>query len=135
MIHCITKRTWSMKECVNCRAPLRGLQRKYCCRKCKNDFNNQIYQSYLAQQKRGHDRKRKLLKLKGGRCQQCGYDKNSAALEFHHSNPQTKLFQLDLRSLSNRKWEVIEAEAKKCILLCSNCHAEHHHPECNMTRV
>jgi hypothetical protein len=51
-----------MKECVNCRAPLRGLQRKYCCRKCKNDFNNQIYQSYLVQQKRGHDRKQKLLK-------------------------------------------------------------------------
>ena len=42
-----------MMECVNCGTLLTGLQRKYCCRKCKNDFNNQIYQSYRAQQKRG----------------------------------------------------------------------------------
>ena len=111
-----------------------GLQRKYCSRKCKNDYNNLIYQSYIAQQKRGHNRNIRLLALKGGECEACGYKKNSAALEFHHSDPQTKSFQLDLRSISNRKWEVVEAEARKCILLCSNCHAEYHHPECDLTR-
>jgi hypothetical protein len=121
-----------MKQCINCGAVLTGLQRKYCCRKCKNDFNNQVFQSYLAQQKRGRERKRKLLKLKGGECGLCGYNKNSAAMEFHHINPENKLFQLDLRSLSNRKWRDVEAEAGKCILLCSNCHAEHHNPECDL---
>ena len=121
-----------MMRCVNCGGGLTGRQRKYCSRKCKNDFNNQLYQSYLAQQRRGRIRKRKLLELKGGECTRCGYSKNSAALEFHHADPQTKLFQLDLRSISNRKWVDIQVEANKCILLCANCHAEHHHPECDL---
>ena len=78
-----------MAVCVNCGGQLRGLQRKYCSRKCKNDFNNQVYQSYLAQQKRGRDRKLRLLAMKGGGCELCGYSKNYAALEFHHIDPQS----------------------------------------------
>ncbi len=62
----------------------------------------------------------------------CGYDKNYAALEFHHKVPIEKLFQLDLRSLSNRSWDAILEEAKKCQLLCSNCHAEYHNPDCRL---
>ena len=122
-----------MGQCINCGKSLAGLQRKYCCRKCKNDYNNQQYQSYQAQQRRGHARKQRLLVIKGNKCEQCGYGKNTAALEFHHIDPAEKSFQLDLRSLSNRKWVVIEAEAAKCVLLCSNCHAELHHPECNVS--
>jgi hypothetical protein len=71
-----------------------------------------------------------LIKLLGMRCEVCGYNKNYAALEFHHVKPSDKLFQLDLRSLSNRKWEAVLDEVKKCRLLCSNCHAEEHNPEC-----
>ncbi|MGD8926750.1 MAG: hypothetical protein PVG20_07855, partial [Thioalkalispiraceae bacterium] len=68
---------------------------------------------------------------KGNECELCGYAKNHAALEFHHTKPEEKIFQLDLRSLSNRRWELILEEAQKCQLLCSNCHAELHNPECN----
>ena len=121
-----------MKRCLSCGAGLVGMQRKYCCRRCKNDFNNQVYQTYVAQQKRGRDRKFRLMAMKGGRCELCGYMRNSAALEFHHVDPHSKSFQLDLRSISNRKWADLEAEAEKCILLCSNCHAECHHPECSL---
>lgn len=28
----------------------------------------------------------------GGKCQECGYNKNIAALEFHHINPDEKEF-------------------------------------------
>ena len=70
-----------------------------------------------------------LVKLKGARCQKCGYDRNFAALEFHHMNAKEKAFSLDLRSLSNRSWHRIEAEAKNCILVCSNCHKEIHNPD------
>ena len=58
-----------------------------------------------------------------------GYDRNLAALEFHHRDSRTKQFQLDLRSLSNRSWQVIAAEAAKCVLVCSNCHKEIHNPQ------
>ena len=119
-----------MKTCLNCAAELRGRQTKFCSRICKNAFNNQSYQSYQAQQRRGRERKLQLIKLRGGKCEKCNYRKNYAALEFHHVNPKNKNFQLDLRSLSNRRWEVILEEVEKCRLFCSNCHAEEHNPDC-----
>jgi len=121
-----------MDKCVQCGARLAGRQKKYCSRNCKNTYGNLNYQSYQAQQLRGRLRKLRLLKLKGMKCSSCGYQKNHAALEFHHPSPESKTFQLDLRSLSNRKWEVVFNEAEKCILLCSNCHAELHNPDCEL---
>ena len=116
--------------CIRCDRTLSGRQTKFCSRQCKNNHTNHRHQSYLAQQKRGRIRKIDLIKLKGLRCQKCGYDRNFSALEFHHRNPVSKLFQLDLRSLSNRRWSVIVEEAKKCTLVCSNCHKELHNPDC-----
>jgi hypothetical protein len=121
-----------MYKCLNCGKKLTGRQKKYCSRNCKNTYLNQQLQSYRAQQDRGRSRKLELIKLLGGECEKCGYDNNYAALEFHHNEPSNKEFQLDLRSLSNRKWDAILLEADKCRLLCSNCHAEEHNPDCFM---
>jgi len=63
-----------------------------------------------------------LIDEAGGRCLICGYDRNPAALQFHHVDPTTKSFTLrngDTRSLARMR-----AEAAKCVLLCANCHAE-----------
>ena len=117
-------------KCLNCGAVLEGRQKKYCCRDCKNTVTNQSHQSYQAQQARGRKRKLELIAIKGEQCERCGYKKNYSALEFHHVKPVSKRFQLDLRSLSNRKWDAVLEEAEKCILLCSNCHAEEHNPDC-----
>lgn len=68
------------------------------------------------------------MESKGSQCSVCGYTKNLAALEFHHQNPNEKSFQLDLRSLSNRSWNQLENEVRKCLLVCSNCHKEIHYP-------
>lgn len=83
---------------------------------------------YLKQRERALVRKLEIIKLKGGKCEKCGYDKNIAALELHHLSPKDKSFQLDGRHLSNTAKEKIVEEAEKCILLCSNCHKELHHP-------
>lgn len=107
-----------------CGENLTGRQTKYCSTKCKS--KNQTNAVYANQQLRGHTRKQKLVDMFGGSCP-CGYKKNLAALQFHHIDPTTKSFQLDVRSLSNRSWEVILLEASKCALLCANCHAETHH--------
>jgi len=77
---------------------------------------------------RGIKRKIKLIELKGGKCSNCGYNRNLAALCFHHVNPATKSFLLGSKNLHNRRFELLEAEADKCILLCHNCHNEYHHP-------
>lgn len=85
--------------------------------------------SYEYQKLRGLKRKLELIKLKGGKCEKCGYDKNIAALDFHHTDPNEKEIKLDVRNLANTKMEKLIKEAVKCDLLCSNCHRETHHPD------
>jgi hypothetical protein len=115
-------------SCVVCGEFLRGKQRAFCSRHCKNRHTNYHHQSYDKQLERGRTRKVKLVLKLGGRCMVCGYARNLAALEFHHREPDSKVFQLDARTLANRNWRDVEMEAEKCLLLCSNCHAEHHNP-------
>ena len=117
------------KVCSVCKATLTGRQEKFCSLRCKNDFTNNKHQNYASQQQRGRRRRESLIRLKGGRCQRCGYDRNVAALAFHHLNPTVKAFGIDLRKCSNTSWELLAAEAEKCLLLCLNCHAEIHNPD------
>lgn len=85
---------------------------------------------YNIQKKRWQDRKRKAIGLLGGKCQKCGYNKNMAALEFHHLDPTTK--EYGWNKLRLRKWGTVINEIKKCVLLCSNCHMETHWPDDNL---
>jgi transposase len=64
-----------------------------------------------------------LVAEAGGRCAVCGYDRCAGALEFHHVVPEEKSFSLSHRGVA-RSLEKARAEASKCALLCSNCHAE-----------
>jgi predicted nucleic acid-binding Zn ribbon protein len=115
-------------SCIVCGKPLVGRQTRFCSVACKNDY----HQGYVTQRKRGLARKLKLVKVKGGRCSICGYDKNLSALTFHHLDPSVKDFKLDMRSLSNRKLEPTLSEFKKVILVCANCHAELHNPHLDL---
>lgn len=72
-----------------------------------------------------------LIKSLGNRCSQCGYSANCAAICFHHKNPTTKLFTIDISGISHHTKEEIINESLKCILLCQNCHAIHHENERN----
>ncbi len=67
--------------------------------------------------------KRILVEEAGGACRLCGYDRSLAALHFHHIDPRTKRFGLSHGGFT-RSIERLRAEASKCLLLCSNCHAE-----------
>lgn len=71
------------------------------------------------------ERKEKLVQLFGGCCISCNYSKYIGALTFHHRNPKEKNFSLSHEGLL-KKWETVLLEAKKCDLLCMNCHMEHH---------
>ena len=84
---------------------------------------------YRKQKERALKRKLELIELKGGKCEKCGYDKNIAALEFHHLNPSEKSFQIDSRHLSNTHIDKLKIEVNKCILLCANCHREIHNEQ------
>jgi hypothetical protein len=122
------------KLCVNCQSKLKNSQSKYCSSKCKSSHcyqnNLEVNGNTNERQKRvSKERKEILIKMAGGCCQKCGYNRNAAALCFHHRNPQEKTFNLDARKLSNTNWQSILLEFEKCDLLCCNCHAEIHNPD------
>lgn len=64
-----------------------------------------------------------LVEEAGGRCVLCGYDRCPAALHFHHLDPATKAFEVSGCGIP-RALTAARAEARKCVLLCANCHAE-----------
>lgn len=70
--------------------------------------------------------KERLVSALGGKCVICGYNKCSDALEFHHKDPSQKDFNLGAARGSIKNWNSLVLEAKKCLLLCSNCHREVH---------
>ena len=67
--------------------------------------------------------KQRLTAEAGGACQLCGYRRYAGALQFHHVDPSRKEFALAKRGLT-RGIAKLRVEASKCVLLCSNCHAE-----------
>jgi hypothetical protein len=67
-------------------------------------------------------RKQKAIDYKGGKCNRCGYNKNSRALSFHHTDSTKKEFEIC--SSLTWSWERIQLELDKCELCCANCHME-----------
>jgi 5-methylcytosine-specific restriction endonuclease McrA len=67
--------------------------------------------------------KEQLVREAGGSCVLCGYSRHPAALEFHHVDPAAKGFAVGADGLT-RALDRMREEAAKCVLLCSNCHAE-----------
>ena len=90
----------------------KGRKDTWDCKKCRVD----------SVMRRRYKIKRDLVELFGGCCELCGYNKCLRALEFHHIDPTTKSFTLCLKTVVG--WNRIKEEARKCQLLCSNCHAE-----------
>ncbi len=87
----------------------------YRCKKCRSEN--------VSKQRRR--RKLKAIEYKGGECSLCGYNKCVGALHFHHTEPGHKDFGLSSKGMT-RSWEKQREELDKCVLLCSNCHAEVH---------
>jgi transposase len=76
-----------------------------------------------AVQRRRRELKRTLVQEAGGACVLCGYDRSLSGLHFHHLDRASKAFALSRQGVT-RSLESARAEAAKCVLLCSNCHAE-----------
>ena len=58
----------------------------------------------------------------GGVCVVCGYSRCASALQFHHVDPATKLF--DVNPSSGKALANYLEEARKCVLVCATCHVE-----------
>jgi 5-methylcytosine-specific restriction endonuclease McrA len=87
--------------------------KRYRCKRCRAE----------AVSARRRRLKLALVEEAGGACCLCGYDRHPGALQFHHINPAEKAFAIADRGLA-RSIERGRAEARKCVLVCANCHAE-----------
>jgi transposase/DNA-directed RNA polymerase subunit RPC12/RpoP len=85
----------------------------YRCLKCRSE----------AVTERRRRVKQILVEDAGGACRICGYQTCIGALEFHHVDRTDKRFSLSHRGVA-RSLDKARAEAKKCVLLCANCHVE-----------
>lgn len=86
-----------------------------------------VYTGHGVQRK--IQRKKILMELRGNKCFRCGYDKNPAALDFHHHTDKKNFnIGMALHDFTDRQFEeLIIPEVKELtILLCANCHREEH---------
>ena len=59
-------------------------------------------------------------------CVDCG-ERHPAALQFHHPNPEDKMFNVADAVRNGISLDRIKKEIEKCIVLCANCHAIRHY--------
>jgi transposase len=85
----------------------------YRCRRCRAE----------AVTRRRRRMKATLVSEAGGVCVICGYASNMRALHFHHVDPGEKRIEINAKGVA-LSLEKLRAEARECVLLCSNCHAE-----------
>lgn len=121
--------------CICCGKPLEGKQMKYCSKQCSQIFRNKDFGGTRKPVSREYIKSKEaeavlfrleLIEKLGGKCSKCGYDRNVAALHFHHI--RDKEFSIDSSNLQHKNSQKVLEEVDKCILLCANCHTEEHHP-------
>lgn len=78
-------------------------------------------------------RKMDLIESLGSKCVDCGLIPSDvwppACFDLHHVNGKKEFMIGRLLNGSVSHFEKVIAEAKKCILLCSNCHRRRHYDE------
>jgi hypothetical protein len=90
--------------------PSRGY--RWSCKRCVGE----------AVTRRKQKLKRTLVEEAGGCCAVCGYDKCIVNLTFHHVDPTAKAFAMSAKT--GRSLAAFREEARKCVLVCANCHGE-----------
>lgn len=85
------------------------------CKRCRND--------HVIARRRAV--KLQLIEEFGGKCSICGYNKCRNSLVFHHIDPSKKDFSISYKG-KTASINTLRNEARKCKLVCANCHGELH---------
>ena len=70
------------------------------------------------------------IKMEMG-CQVCHYKRNPTSLVIHHKNESSKIHRVSQLCRVSAPWSVIDKELENGLVLCHNCHAEHHAGDIN----
>jgi 5-methylcytosine-specific restriction endonuclease McrA len=86
--------------------------RRWRCKRCVGEAVTRRHQKV----------KRILVAEAGGCCAVCGYKRSVVNLHFHHVVPADKAFAVTVAS--GKSLDAYRSEARKCVLVCANCHGE-----------
>jgi transposase-like protein len=107
--------------------------RSQVCRSCGEKRPEMFYQKPSTECKKCFNRRRTqniqrnrslVIQMLGGRCYVCGYARCEPALELHHTDSLKK--DPKYSTLRSSKIGTLLDEARKCVLVCANCHRELH---------
>ncbi len=101
-------------KCIICKTELKGRQITICSQTCRGRMRRIRNKKFINDYKKNKS------------CVKCGYKTNLKILVFHHNKGKKYKILNEMRMKSLKK---IEAEIKKCVLLCPNCHAIEHLPK------
>lgn len=109
---------------------------KYICNTCKSRIHRQLNvdkcrersrRYWRVRKKRNPGMKRKLMELvEQVSCKKCGFF-DQRALCFHHRDSKEKEFDIKWALTHGYSLETMLEEAKKCDVLCINCHTKLHY--------
>lgn len=95
-------------------------------RRRSSEYRKKNPKKVARAQKESRVKRQKIVNnYKKGGCVVCGYNKCSEALDLHHLDGSTKT-ETVANLVFSRGIEALEEELKKCVVLCANCHREHH---------
>jgi hypothetical protein len=109
------------RTCLTCNA-IKPQENFY---KRANKYTSQCIECFKKSKTYNRNKVKQLaVNYLGGSCSVCGYNKCLAALEFHHVDSTTK--DKNYSNYKNAFTDKFKTELDKCVLLCANCHREHH---------
>ncbi len=127
------------KKCIDCKkdVPIELMTKSYTTPKSKDGYTNQclkcrkIKSNVYKKRSRANGgtpyeklRRKIIENVKGvNPCFRCGHG-IFCSLDFHHVDPETKIFRVG--NYLEHTPDDIAAEIEKCVLICKNCHAELH---------
>jgi len=130
------------KLCCRCQVKPRSSKNSPYCRECMREYYKEYYQKnielFRERGRRNKEKriertrklKQKLVEQKGGKCERCGYDKNYAALVFHHPNERKgKMNKKRQGLIPSENPQSSKFDIKAVTLVCENCHKEIHFPD------
>ena len=114
--------------CSKCNKDKPSTGKRYC-KSCQAEINRVSNRKKL-------DKIKSLIseqkQKKGGKCVKCN-ESREHLLDFHHLDPSKKDDNIPTiiryYGFGEKGKTLVEAEAKKCVLLCSNCHRDFHYEE------
>jgi len=98
--------------------------RRLLCRECTNRKQKATYRRVkLRDGTLKHRNKRKAIEYLGGVCCICGLkDACVDVYDFHHVVEKS----FTVGNKLNGRWDRIQEELDKCVLMCANCHRRYH---------